>query len=73
MTGFTRGCTEYGGSTSVTVAGTSYKLATSSAAYALSDMGVFSIGDTVTLLLGQNGEAVGVLSLTQSMLRSMGL
>ncbi len=48
--------------TSVTVAGTSYKLATSSAAYALSDMGVFSIGDTVTLLLGQNGEAVGVLS-----------
>jgi hypothetical protein len=47
---------------SVTVAGTSYNLATSSAAYALSDMGAFTIGDTVTLLLGQNGEAVGVMS-----------
>ena len=48
--------------TSVTVAGKTYSIATSSAAYALSDMGNFGIGDTVTLLLGMNGEVVGVVS-----------
>ena len=47
--------------TSVTVSGVSYTLASSSAAYALSDMGDFRPGDTVTLLLGMNGEAVGVV------------
>ena len=47
---------------SVTVAGNSYKIGTSSAAYQLSTMGEYGIGDTVTLLLGMNGEAVDVLS-----------
>ncbi len=48
--------------TSVTVAGNSYTLGTSSAAYKLSSMGLFSIGDTVTLLLGMNGNVVDVLA-----------
>lgn len=47
--------------TSVTVSGVNYALASASAAYALSDMGDFRPGDTVTLLLGMNGEAVGVV------------
>ena len=45
---------------SVTVAGKTYNVSSSSASYALSDLGSFSIGDTVTLLLGMNGEVVGV-------------
>jgi hypothetical protein len=48
--------------TSVTVAGSSYSLSTSSAVFALSDLGAYGIGDTVTLLLGMNGDAVGVMS-----------
>jgi hypothetical protein len=48
--------------TAVTVAGQSYTIATSAAALALSDLGSFGIGDTVTLLLGMDGEVVGVLS-----------
>lgn len=48
--------------TSVTVAGQSYTIATSSAAMALSDLGDYGIGDTVTLLLGMDGEIVGVFS-----------
>lgn len=47
--------------TSVTVAGKTYPIATSSAAYALSDMGTYKIGDSVTLLLGMKGDVVGVL------------
>ncbi len=47
--------------TSVTVAGKTYSIATSSAAYALSDMGTYNIGDSVTLLLGMNGDVVGVV------------
>jgi hypothetical protein len=50
--------------TSVTVAGNSYTLATSSATYDLSDIGSYGIGDTVTLLLGKNGDVVGVESAT---------
>lgn len=38
--------------TSVTVAGKSYTIETTSAAYALSDLGGYQIGDSVTLLLG---------------------
>ncbi len=48
--------------TSVTVAGNSYTIGTSGAAYKLSSMGGFSIGDTVTLLLGMDGSVVDVLS-----------
>ena len=41
--------------TSVTVAGRTYEIETSSAAYALSDLGTYGLGDTVTLLLGRSG------------------
>lgn len=47
--------------TSVTVAGGTYPVSTASAGYALSDLGPFGIGDTVTLLLGMNGDVVGVV------------
>lgn len=48
--------------TSVTVAGNTYNLSTSSAAYKLSSMGEFSVGDQVTLLLGMDGTVVDVVS-----------
>lgn len=41
--------------TSVTVAGKTYSIETTSAAYALSDLGDYRVGDQVTLLLGRNG------------------
>ena len=44
--------------TSVTVAGGTYSLGTSDAIYQFSSQGDFSAGDTVTLLLGMNGEVV---------------
>ncbi len=47
---------------SVTVAGGSYTLGTSAASYKLSDLGGFSYGDTVTLLLGREGDVVDVIS-----------
>lgn len=46
--------------TGVTVAGVSYSVSSTSAAYALSDMGEYHPGDVVTLLLGMNGDVVGV-------------
>lgn len=46
--------------TSVTVAGKEYTLSTSAASYALSTTGSYKIGDTITLLLGMNGDVVGV-------------
>ena len=46
--------------TSVTVAGRSYAIETSAAAYALSDLGGYHLGDTVTLLLGRSGGAAAV-------------
>lgn len=46
----------------VTVAGATYTLSSAAAAYALSDMGSFRPGDTVTLLLGMNGGVVAVLA-----------
>lgn len=49
--------------TGVTVSGKTYSL-TSAGSYALSNFGGFKIGDTVTLLLGKNGEVVGVASKT---------
>lgn len=48
--------------TSVTVAGNTYSLSTSSAIYKLSSMGEFSVGDQVTLLLGMDGTVVDVVS-----------
>ena len=41
--------------TSVTVAGRTYAIETTSAAYELSDLGSYTVGDQVTLLLGRNG------------------
>ena len=46
--------------TSVTVAGKTYAIETASAAYALSDLGGWQLGDTVTLLLGRAGGVVAV-------------
>ena len=48
--------------TSVTVAGKIYAIETTSAAYELSDLGSYTVGDQVTLLLGRNG---GVAALGQ--------
>ena len=45
---------------SVTVAGQTYSIETSTAAFALSDQGQYRIGDTVTLLLGMNGGVADV-------------
>ena len=47
--------------TSATVAGNTYTLE-SAAAYKLSDLGTYTIGDKVTLLLGKDGTAVDVIS-----------
>lgn len=47
--------------TAVTVAGVSYQIGTSDAAWQLSSQGSFQEGDMVTLLLGMNGEAVRVI------------
>ena len=52
--------------TSATVAGKTYTVGTSSAAYALSSQGGYAYGSAVTLLLGMNGEVVGVLSAAES-------
>ena len=46
--------------TSVTVAGKTYAIETTDAAYALSDLGGWQIGDTVTLLLGRSGGVAAV-------------
>ena len=48
--------------TSVTVAGTSYTLASSAAASILSSLNGGGVGQVVTLLLGMNNEAVAVLT-----------
>lgn len=47
--------------TSVNVAGQTYSIETDSAAYALSDLGPYRLGDTVTLVLGRTGGAAAVL------------
>ena len=46
--------------TSVKVAGQTYEIETASAAYELSDLGSYQVGDTVTLLLGRNGGVAAV-------------
>ncbi|MFB0920443.1 MAG: S-layer homology domain-containing protein, partial [Oscillospiraceae bacterium] len=59
--------------TSVTVAGKSYSITSSTAAYALSNTGSFGIGDTVTLLLGMNGDVVDAISPTEAYTTSCGV
>lgn len=52
--------------TSVTVAGRSYPIETSSAAYALSDLGQYHLGSSVTLLLGRSGGVAAVADISAS-------
>ena len=47
---------------SVTVAGRTYAIESGDAAYALSDLGEFRVGDSVTLLLGRGGGVAAVRS-----------
>ena len=51
---------------SITLSGRQYEIETSSAAYAVSDLGSFSVGDSATLLLGRDNKVVSVLSPAQS-------
>ncbi|WP_312635235.1 S-layer homology domain-containing protein [Oscillibacter sp.] len=48
--------------TSVTVGAKTYTVGTATAAYKLSSMGGFKVGDTALLLLGMNGEVVDVVN-----------
>lgn len=48
--------------TAVTVAGKTYPIETADAAYALSNLGGYKVGDTVTLLLGRDGGVAAVTS-----------
>ena len=59
--------------TSVTVAGGTYELGTSTAVYQFSSQGDFSAGDTVTLLLGMNGEVVQAVSAAEADMTYYGL
>jgi len=50
----------------VTVAGKSYAIETASAAFALSDLGTFSTGDAISLLLGRSGGVAAVQAAGQT-------
>ena len=52
--------------TSVTISGKEYSVESVDAFNALSSSGTFKYGDTVTLLLGRNGEAAGVVGGSES-------
>lgn len=52
--------------TSVTVAGRTYPIESSAAAFALSDLGQYHLGSTVTLLLGRSGGVAAVADVTAS-------
>ena len=58
---------------SVMVAGRSYPIETSAAAYALSDLGQYHPGDTVTLLLGRSGGAAAVADVSASAGQQVGV
>lgn len=58
---------------SVTIAGHSYNLETASAAYDLSDLGSYGLGDTVTLLLGRDGKVAAVTGPTQTVSQRCGV
>lgn len=60
ITGPIQAITPASAPTSVTVSGKSYEIETSTAAYALSDLGTFEVGDSVTLLLGRDGKVAAV-------------
>ncbi|MCI9672033.1 MAG: S-layer homology domain-containing protein [Lawsonibacter sp.] len=52
--------------TSVTVAGRTYAIESSAAAYTLSDLGQYHLGSTVTLLLGRSGGVAAVADVSAS-------
>lgn len=62
VTGPIQAITPTSAPTSVTVSGKSYAIETSTAAYALSDLGSFEVGDSVTLLLGRDGKVVSAVA-----------
>ena len=51
---------------SVTVAGISYEVSTAAAAYKLSAMGTFSVGDQVSLLMGMDGTVADVIAAAEN-------
>lgn len=51
---------------SVTVAGHTYSIETSTAAYSLSTLGQYGLGDSVTLLLGRSGGVAAVTDISAS-------
>lgn len=59
--------------TAVTVAGRSCAIETSEASYALSDLGTFHVGDSVTLLLGRSGGVAGVMAPDPSQQNKIGI
>lgn len=48
--------------TAVVLSGVTYTLGTASASYAVSNLGTFQVGDTVTLLMGRDGTVAGIVS-----------
>lgn len=59
--------------TSVTVAGNTYTIETTEAAYALSSLGAYQAGDVVTLLLGRDGEAAFAVSSSEASATQIGI
>ena len=59
--------------TSVTVAGRTCEIETAAAAYALSSLGAYGLGDTVTLLLGRDGGVAAVTSSSAAAGERMGV
>lgn len=59
--------------TSVTVAGRTCPIETAAAAYALSDLGTYGLGDRVTLLLGRDGGVAAVAEAAADTVDQIGL
>ena len=57
----------------MTVAGRSYAIESSAAAYVLSDLGEYHLGDTVTLLLGRGGGVAAVADVSASVGERVGV
>ena len=66
VTGAIQAITPTSAPTGVTVGSKSYGIETTAAAFALSDLGTFRVGDSATLLLGRDGKVCAVLSPTQT-------
>ena len=62
ITGPIQAITPASAPTSVTVSGKEYTIETTTAAYALSDLGTFAVGDSVTLLLGRDGKVAAAVA-----------